>query len=182
MAAEKALEAATRTLTVATKVHTAATAALQQAIADQDTAAARAHAPVTLAGIRARIAAALRLDAAHAELAAADEAPPDDDTSKDDVDLSGLSDAEIQELADALDTVRRLTGRGLAPIPAVQFYLPHNGRDMPAGPVLYTDPDRMLTVRHIIVDPKRPASEASDEELLAVLGGEPADALKSAAR
>ncbi len=89
-------------------------------------------------------------------LGKARETPPDDDADKDDVDLSHLSNDEIAKLRAALDTVHRLTGRGLAPVPMVQIYLPHNGRELPKGPVLYTDPDRMMTIRHVIVDPKNP--------------------------
>ena len=82
------------------------------------------------------------------------EAPPEDNSDKHDIDLSHLTVAELDELQAALATVRRLTGRGLAPVPAVQIYIPDNGRGLPNGAVLYADPDRMMTIRHVIVDPK----------------------------
>ncbi len=72
LTAEHALEGAARSLSVATKIHTAATEALRKTEADSALAAARAWAPVTLAGIRGRIVAARRLDAVRADLAAAE--------------------------------------------------------------------------------------------------------------
>lgn len=55
------------------------------------------------------------------------EAPPDDDGGEK-VDLSSLSAEQRDELGAALDTIKRLTGRGLGPVPLVQVYLPDNGR------------------------------------------------------
>lgn len=83
------------------------------------------------------------------------ETPPEDD-DKQDVDLLHLSNAEVAELHAALETVRRLTGHGLAPIADAKIYIPDNGRGLHKGAVLYADPDRITTVRHIIVDPKDP--------------------------
>ena len=86
-------------------------------------------------------------------LGKAKDTPPEDD-DKHDLDLSHLTEAELDELSAAFATVRRLTGRGLAPVPAVQIYLPDNGRDARRGAVLWADPDRMLTIRRVLVDPK----------------------------
>ena len=91
-------------------------------------------------------------------LGKAKESPPEDD-DKEDIDLSHLTPAELDELQAALDTVRRLTGRGLAPVPQFQIYLPDNGRGMPQGAVLYADPDRMTTIRRVIVYPNNRETE-----------------------
>ncbi len=59
-------------------------------------------------------------------LGRAKEGPPDDGAA-DVADFAHLPPEEQAELSAALATVYRLTGRGLAPLPQVQIYLPDNG-------------------------------------------------------